>query len=195
MTPLTLIGLTGFARTGKDTVGKIFINKGYERYAFADPLKKACVEMFGIPLADFHDNDIKETTNKFWGFSPRVMAQLLGTEGSRNVFRQDIWIKRAEIEWVKYQQYAVGENITFGENYMKGMVITDARFENEADFIRKHGLLIHITRPGKTGNVGINSHTSEKGIEFKPGDIFIENVGTLEDLEYKVNNVIQHMSL
>jgi hypothetical protein len=185
-----LIGICGFARSGKDSVGTMLCKRDFVRYAFANPLKEACAKMFGIHLSDFH-NDKKEIVNEFWGFSPRQMAQLLGTEGGRELFRQDIWIKRAEFEWFKVQRHIDHYNQdTFGDK-MNGMVITDVRFENEADFIRDNdGTLIHVKRPGADGVVGVNKHKSENGVMINPDDIVINNNGTLEDLETIVDELI-----
>jgi len=164
-----VIGISGKARSGKDTIANYLrFSYGYEKYSFADPLKRACAEMFGIPLEDFYDDDKKDVVNEFWGFSPRRMAQLLGTEGGRNLFRQDIWIKRAEV---------------FLNSTDKNIVIPDVRFENEAEFVRNYGILIHINRPFvKT----VESHSSENGINFKEGDILVVNDSSIVDLELKV---------
>ncbi|MGP9490846.1 deoxynucleotide monophosphate kinase family protein [Psychrobacter sp. AOP7-B1-24] len=61
---------------------------------------------------------------------------------------------------------------TFGEsNAGKYVIVPDVRFENEADLVREHGVLIHLVgRGGIEGN-----HVSENAIEFKPGDIVIDN--------------------
>jgi dephospho-CoA kinase len=34
-----LVGLTGYARSGKDTAAQVLINDGFNRVAFADPMK------------------------------------------------------------------------------------------------------------------------------------------------------------
>ena len=146
------------------------------KYSFADPLKQACAAMFGIPLEDFYDDDKKEIVNEFWGFSPRQMAQLLGTEGGRQLFRNDIWIKRAEI---------------FVNNLAPSckVVIPDVRFENEAEFVRNNGgFIIHVKRQGVKP---VSSHSSENGIWVEENDIMIENNGSLKELYYKVGEFIK----
>ena len=41
-----IIGLTGYARSGKDTVAKILVdNYGYKRIAFADKIRELLVEI------------------------------------------------------------------------------------------------------------------------------------------------------
>ena len=46
---MKLIGLTGKARSGKDTVANYLFNQhGYTRIAFADPVKLAAQQVFGL---------------------------------------------------------------------------------------------------------------------------------------------------
>ena len=192
---MQLIGLSGAARSGKDTVGGYLVEKhNVKRYAFADPLKRACSEMFGIPLEDFHSDDKKEVVNEFWGFSPRQIAQLLGTEGGRQLFREDLWTKRAELAYLQHK--ADIEHIlpqTFGNiDGAAGMVITDVRFPNEAEWIKNAGgIVIHIERPGADGIVGEANHASEAGYPDELKDHIILNNGTLEDLFDRVDFTLE----
>lgn len=174
-----LIGIAGKARSGKDSVGWYFKERyKFQTYAFADPLKKAASEMFGVPLSSFYDGILKEIVIEEWGFSPRQMIQRLGTEGGRQLFRKDIWTKRAEIEWNNVQRITIDN--------CRGLVVTDIRFENEAEMIRKNGgLVIHIQRDDAQK---INSHESENGVEFNPSDVIISNNDTIHDLYRRVDD-------
>ena len=169
-----LYGIAGFARTGKDTIGNYMAGiHNFRKYAFADPIKEAASKMFGVHLNDFYDNALsdRETVLPEWGYSPRQMIQMLGTEGGRDLFREDIWVKRGEIEW---------KNFCAGEPVECGMVITDVRFENEAKMIREMGgKIIHVFRDKATA---INSHISEAGIVVGEEDTTIFNNGTLPEL-------------
>jgi hypothetical protein len=71
-----------------------------------------------------------------------------------------------------------------GEHY--GMVIPDIRFENEAEWIRKNGLLIRIVRPDA---MEVASHSSENGVSTEAIDEIIWNNGSL-DLLYRKLNVV-----
>ena len=63
------------------------------------------------------------------------------------------------------------------------MIVPDVRFENEAELVREHGVLIHLVgRGGIEGN-----HASENPIEFKPGDIVIDNSRDLAWLHGQIN--------
>lgn len=174
---MKLIGLAGKARCGKNTVGDILSDKfDVGPYGFADALKDAaCVLLCRSDREVYGDDDFdREAIMPEWGFSLRHFLQVLGTEGMRKLFREDFWIVRLGLEL---------------DEYDKGdAVITDIRFENEADFIRKRGGQIwHVYRPDFNRlNDQAQAHASEAGIAVLLGDRVIKNTGSLEDLEAKV---------
>lgn len=56
---------------------------------------------------------------------------------------------------------------------MHNIVVTDCRFENEADVVRElGGTVVHITRQNSQQ---YDPHASEAGIAIKDGDLLIEN--------------------
>lgn len=166
-----LIGLTGKARSGKDTVGKYLVDVyGYRTYAFAEPLKQACAFMFGVDIDYFYNPLLKEKVIPEWGYSPRQMAQKLGTEGGRELFRQDIWIVRAQVELNKY----------LTNQRPRAVVVTDVRFDDEAAWIRKNGG--QVWQIDRKGIQKVSEHKSEAGIILQEEDIVINNNGTLEEL-------------
>lgn len=171
---MVILGLAGPARSGKDSVAEhmalkhgMGANKLVMTYALADPIRKAAAAMFGLDYFEFTgENPDREVVNDFWGISPRVMLQKLGTECGREVFRQDIWLKRAELELAHAE--AGGAEV---------FVISDIRFENEADWIRKQGGFIwHINRPSVMSE---DSHVSENGIKVDETDYIVMNTGDL----------------
>lgn len=70
------------------------------------------------------------------------------------------------------------------------------RFQNEYDFIiANNGIVIHLTRPGFSGNVGISNHASESGIAnfHTPEATFhVENNSTLPELYAKIDAIVEH---
>lgn len=174
-----IIGFAGYAGSGKDTAAKLFSGmdapevipapKEYDGlefyiYALADPIKRAASEMFGIPLENFYDQDKKKEIDPDWGFSPRYIAQQLGTEGGRDLFRKDIWVKRAEVEYKN--------NVANGDYDV--MLITDVRFPNEVDKIHElGGYVIKIEREDITPTI---PHESEAWIEKLDVDFVVENI-------------------
>lgn len=56
-----VIGISGWKKSGKDTVAEYLIKKhGAFRTAFADPLKYMCAEEYNVPLEFFFNQDLKE---------------------------------------------------------------------------------------------------------------------------------------
>lgn len=197
-----LIGIHGAARTGKDTVAEILqneLNSSAYILAFAEPLKLACEEAFGI---DMHSQD-KEEVHAYWGKSPREILQYVGTE----MFREQLTNLLPGISenfWVARMHYAITQGAMHAGfsciAYEAGdvVIIPDVRFQNEVDFIlNNNGSIIHLTRPGADGKVGIPGHASESGVTFPldPERIYpISNNSTLEDLNEKVKQLAEHFN-
>ena len=195
-----LIGIHGHARTGKDTISEYFQHQVQNCYSesFADPLKQACAAAFGISLTSFYAPEEKEVTNAFWKTSPRQIAQFVGTELFREALCNLLGIEQASTFWIR-RMYGKLSGEQRGDNdgdYQPDdiVIIPDVRFQNELDFIlSNNGTIIHLTRPGADGIIGIPNHASEAGITFPPdnSNIFlIENNSTLEALYEKVDTII-----
>ena len=166
----TLIGVTGKAGSGKDTVGEMLWGEyGFVCSSFADPVKQAASIIFGVELDKFYDRVSKEAIDPYWGITRREMLTKLGTDACRNVFGQDVWTKR----WL----------MSFNEvNQFDDVVVTDVRFEDEAALIRSMGgTIIHLSRPASERGVKVD-HVSEAGVKILDGDYGIDNNGTLGDL-------------
>lgn len=172
-----LIGIAGKAGSGKDTVGNYLGSKHhFVRTAFAGPLKQMLCSI-GINEPARED---KEKIMPEWGFSYRQAAQLLGTEWGR-ALNPDIWLNIMERR--------ITANIKFGA----ATVVTDVRFENEADLIRSRGgHIVHLLgRSYKTDNA---EHKSETGVIFNAAsDILLVNNGTLEQLFKAVDSIINEL--
>lgn len=151
-TPMRLIGIAGPARAGKDMLCSYMLDNLdgiWLRSSFADPLKEM-LRAIGVDCSD----DAKAVVSDDYGVTPRHMMQTLGTEWGRNLIDGDIWVKA-------FARLNAG----------KCVIVPDIRFENEAALVREHGVLIHLVgRGGIKGN-----HVSEKPINFKEGDIVIDN--------------------
>lgn len=175
---MKLIAITGKARSGKDTVCKhAWAKHAFTRIAFADPLKMAAQNMFCLTHEQTWNDDLKEIVIPFWGMSPRQMFQLLGNEATKPVFGQDLWIKR----WML--SYALLKDTD-------DIVVSDLRFDIEAERIRHLGGAIIEVRRG-TGLVGsTGDHASERGLSTLP-DFVIENDGTLSELYDKVDAIVE----
>jgi hypothetical protein len=185
-----IIGLAGFKGSGKDTVAAYLIKEhGFERKAFADPLKRSVAALFDIPFADVdklkNDNDIRVAIGRYKGGgetdypfnygsqSFREVLQRYGTEAHRDVFGQDFWLDYT----LPVQGFYPG----------RAIVVTDVRFKNEAERVRElGGFLWFIDRPLVFPDHDL--HASEL-FPFEV-DANISNMGTLEELYERVEQAL-----
>lgn len=170
-----IIGVSGFMRTGKDSVAELLITQyGYTRIAFADALRNVArdidpyISLEGCPshlVQDITGSSISQcatytTIFDMIGYERakeipdfRRFLQRLGTEGIRNNFGEDAWVNLA----METVDNALVPNLG-GPRF----VMPDCRFPNEADSIRDRGGVIWRTlRPGFGGG----DHPSEAMVE------------------------------
>lgn len=131
--------------------------------SLAGPIRKAAKEICLWDEGNVTDRVLKEQACPYWGFSPRVFMQKLGTEFAREMFDQDFWLKRLFYE---AQIIRVPENVT------KVIIVPDVRFDNEAEKLvyNTGGFLVKITIPEEELNSSIekgNKHASENGVDEK----------------------------
>lgn len=174
-----LIGLTGFARSGKSTAASHLASEhSFETYAFMTPLKEGIAAMFNLSIEDI-EGPGKEQPIGWLGRSPRQLMQLLGTEWGRDMISASIWLDLAE------------QNLgNLAELYPEapGFVISDVRFENEADFVRQRGgLIIHLKRADAPD---VNPHASELGVAIQPSDLLINNDFDLASLFEELDRIV-----
>lgn len=130
-----LIGLIGFAGSGKGTAADYLVEKkGFTKLSFADAVKDATAAIFGWPRAllegDTEESrEFRETKDEWWSdktglhITPRNMLQMMGTEVGRDMIHPNVWIFALEKRLAMYQN----------------VVIADVRFPNEINFIRERG--------------------------------------------------------
>lgn len=172
-----LIGLTGYAGSGKSTVAEWLEAKSFTRLKFADPLKnmiRSLLRDAGVPyeeVDDYIEGRRKEhTTPLLGGRSPRWAMQTLGTEWGRNCMGEDFWVKAA---MARYQRGRV--------------VFDDCRFQNEAEAIKDAGgIIVTIQRPG-TGPVSDHESENLPG----PANFVLYNDGSINDLYVQCNTLFR----
>lgn len=175
-----IFGLCGNAGTGKDSATEYlkfcpYIEGGVYKVALADPIREIA-KIFGFTTEQMSDRTLKETEDPFWGFSPRTFMQKVGTEMFRNCLREDIWIKLLERRITDIKNCVDTRSVPPQKTVKPTMIfVTDIRFPNEAEAIRKMGgYVIKIQREGFSKS-GENLHPSEKFIAEMKADYVIEN--------------------
>lgn len=175
------VGLSGYARSGKDTVAGMLIEHGWTRFAFADKLKEAVKRLNPavewsqyngvLTVQDALDEHGPERTKELFPEYRRLL-QVMGTEVGRDMFGENFWVEQALRE-VQDGDFAV---------------FTDCRFPNEAKAIKERGGEVwRINRPGFGP---VNSHASETSLDLWMFDRVIENDGDLTALEMKVTTAL-----
>ncbi|QDP44262.1 deoxynucleoside monophosphate kinase [Streptomyces phage Celia] len=185
-----IVGLSGYARSGKDTAARHLIEQGWRRDAFADRLRDFLygqnpIVLYPVPggvpeytrLSILVD-DIGWERAKLE--SPEVADLLLrtGTEAGRRVLGEHVWVNAV------FDSYRPGENL----------VITDCRFPNEADRVREMGgIVVRINRHGvgprrtSTGEL----HVSDVALDEYPFDWIFDNDGTEDDLHALIGYMVR----
>lgn len=189
-----LVGLTGPAGAGKDTVAELLEREvgriyGYtsHRYALAGPLKEGVKEMFGLTDWHVYGEGKDLAVASLGGHTPREMLQSIGTEGARAVCDQ-VWILQAERRWRTIAGLEKDPDPAV-EGSPAVMIVTDVRFENEASMIRRNGGRVwHVMRDAakraeaREGIQGASAHASEQKLAVEPIDFAVINNGTLDQL-------------
>jgi hypothetical protein len=174
-----IVGLSGYARCGKDTAAKTLIDHGFVRVSFADKLRAfllalnpiilQTVEGRGVRLAEIVEDSLGWEDAKDDFPEVRALLQRCGTEAGRQVLGENVWVEATL------------------RDLPNNVVVTDVRFPNEAQAIKDlGGRIIRITRPhfGPT-----NPHPSETALDDWTFDHHVVNDGDLGDLSYAIRQV------
>jgi hypothetical protein len=174
-----MIGLSGWARSGKDTVANYLVEKhGFVRVSFADQMRTALynldptIDLMGYRISLRTAVDLTGWENlKAQSADVRGLMQRMGTEVGRNLWGEDFWVEAAM-------------NLVSPDT---NIVVSDVRYPNEADAIRRRGGQVwRITRDG----VGpANNHDSETSLNTYSFDQYIANNESIEATWAYVENL------
>lgn len=200
-----LIGLTGYAGSGKDTVASFLIDMwGFERRAFADKLKELALEhnpeivthsvlggraqlkvRLSVLVGDLGWECAKREI-------PAVREYLQGLGIDKREIDEDYWVDRVlprpeHLIKVLYHHPDTWRQWPVSRTVYDKLCITDVRFPNEIERIKSlGGTIVRVDRPG----VGpVNDHISETAWLGSESYV-IKNHGGLEHLESEVDLLI-----
>lgn len=170
-----IVGLSGYARSGKDTVATLLVD--HKRRAFADAMRHALYILNPIVLQEAER--VQDVVDRYgWDKAKTIfpevrrLLQVLGTEVGRELIDNDVWVNMATRDLKPTDK----------------VVFADVRFHNEAQAIKDLGGQIwRVNRPGTTP---INAHSSETAMNDWPFDAILTNDGSLEDLEAQVQTAL-----
>lgn len=203
---MLIIGISGFIGSGKNTVTKFLVNEfDFKQLSWASAAKDAISVIFGwdrnlLEGDTDQSREWRDIVDPWWAnrlsipnLTPRWVLQNFATDVCRNSFHQDIWIASLENKI---------------RNSTKNIVISDCRFKNEIDTIKKNkGFLFwvrknqlpewyndyynHDIEKIKKWNIH-NSETDWIGTDF---DAIIYNNDTLDKVHNDVRNIVEKIIL
>ena len=183
-----IIGLSGYVGSGKDATAAILARYGYHRFAFADLLRKELSEWW-------KEGPIQVPV-------PQGVQYTLAALKVDEPYRSRIWQKPTTAairdalqfwgtdykRW-KHPRYWVDKllkEIEEKDGPPGRIVISDMRYPNEYDMVKAYqGRCWRIERGSP-----VNNHTSEIALDFHEFDAYIQNSGTLEELERRVDRIL-----
>ena len=211
-----IVGLAGYAKSGKNTVAEIIkrLEPEWEIKGFSDALKQVASIMTGIPPKDFDSQETKaKTLGGEWdtwaykgrndgthvepyftgepyrkGMTVRELLQKLGTEAVRNNLHEDAWVNALFSRYYTEDRVTRIDGIGSIVTPASRWIITDVRFPNELNAIKQRGgIVVRITRPGYKP---VNSHPSETALDDYLFEYYINNNGDLNYLETQVKKFL-----
>lgn len=182
-----IIGLTGLAGTGKDTVALMLSDQLTDRdlhcyiLPLAEPIK-AALRTWGVPPAYLEERALKEAPLPGWGVhgqpaTPRALMQEVG--GMGRAIDESFWLN-------------ILARRVLGLPHGWTVIVPDVRYDNEAAWVRgNEGVIVQVVRDGVQP---VRAHSSESGLSLPP-DYRLSNNGTLVELMVAVERLMQQMSL
>ena len=192
-----IIGVTGKARSGKDTFAEMLAEELYDLsrkkfvlMAYATELKRRCQKDFDLSWEQLWGDDKEEPDVRY--------TKPTGTNDPDDTI--EFWTAREIMQaygqffrTIKYNFWvdALFETIAFKE--YDNVIITDVRHPNEADPIRERdGINIRVvsSRVGMPGIHGSN-HISETAMDGYQADYIVENDAGLDDLRVSARGIAE----
>ena len=203
-----IIGITGLISSGKDTAADYLIRfHGFKKLSYAGTLKDTVAAVFGwdremLEGTTQNSREWREQVDEWWAdrlqmphLTPRWVLQYWGTEVARKNFHNDIWVASVENKL---------------RNTNDNVVITDCRFKNEVDAIKKAGGMTLRIERGVQPNwlkfatdynitqnpqalaelIDQNIHASEYSSVGLKYDHMVDNNKTIDDLHKNIQSII-----
>jgi hypothetical protein len=174
---MKILFLNGWSGAGKDAAAAIVQRRyGFQRLAFADPLKLIVADELGVPLEMLHTQEGKAT-------------KLPNGETIRDVLIRRGQEIRAQAKDPGYFANCVANSILNDDSVPNGYIISDWRLMVEYETVMRRlghmctAYTVRIYRQGQIESPVKNSYT-ENGLDTILFDFTLENPGTtLEEFE------------
>jgi len=186
-----LIGVSGKARSGKDTTGEFLVEEfkeyGTVKAAFADELKRQVAEHFNLSHEQLY-GDMKEVPDeRFPKYGVRPYCAGLGKDKLDERYWTPREIMQEYGQFMRSIDYNYWVKALFKQLKTKGIhsvVITDCRHQNEVDFVvNKGGYHVRVYRDNMDV-IHNSNHISETALDScKVIDYKVINNYSLEELK------------
>lgn len=157
---IPVIGLHGPIGSGKDTLANLLQDRiDAVKLKFADPLYAMCTAIDPVfnPMMTHQDKQGYVLNNAALG-TRRNFIEKAGTEFLRNIINPDFFTLYMDSS-ITAVRHMVGNAV---------IVVSDVRFENEAEFIRSiGGHIVHLKPNWECERTG---HASDSGLKYNTGD-------------------------
>lgn len=197
-----LIGITGKARSGKDTFAELLANalfdKSGQRFvlmAYAHELKLRVQKDFDLSYEQLWGDEKEEYDRRY----PRLGSYVAGRR-DHDELRGAYWTPREILQ--EYGQFfrTIHHNFWVDELFRviedkeyKNVIITDVRHPNEADPIKERGgCIIRVSRFTKNTIHGAD-HISETAMDDYQAEIDVINNGGLEELKQIAQETVEEL--
>jgi dephospho-CoA kinase len=174
---MKVIIISGKARTGKSTVANImkeyFDEKGLKTIILA---YARYIKMFAKDVSNWDGSEEAK---------PRALLQEIGTDIIRKKIDNDFFVRR------------MTEDIKLYSYFMDVAIISDARFIDEIEYIKKHfknTITINIVKSNLETDLTKKeqTHPSETSLDnYNKYDYILDNDGSIEELKEKIINIIK----
>jgi hypothetical protein len=210
------IAISGLAGSGKNEEANVLISEcGWVNVSFADKMKRICKDLYGFtdeqlwgPSEKRNAPDLRyprfmKADGEVADYlTPRLALQELGSWGRKCY--PDVWAEYAMSVSKKVLDQNASYHHTVGlltdpypayqKKAVDGVVISDLRFRNELEAVKRNGGKVwRVVRPGAGLEGEYAQHESETEqltIPDSDFDLVIHNEGTLDDLKAKVRSVL-----
>jgi len=196
---------------------------------FAGKVKEVCSIITGVPLYLFENANFKESyLDSNWNYNPyasndcgyiveghaklsvRSLMQKVGTDAIRNIIHPNTWVTALFADYKEsysnnpwYADKGVHdvseEDELQHEMMLPNWIITDTRFPNEIEAIKKRGgITINVVRDHKEGYISIadtDKHSSETSLDDYAFDYELDNNSDIDSLMVKVRTLLQELKL
>ena len=139
--------------------------------------------------------------------TPRFLLQFIGTNLFRNQLHPEIWVNALMSEYKLYKETKPFVNLTLKDEEYPNWLITDMRFPNEMEAVKKRGgITIRVNRPcdicGGSGYHKMScpvsksgEHESETILDSAAFDFVIDNNKDIEHLVKEVKKILKKLNI